>query len=178
MKEKDLDNTYMSEVGDGQKRMSTEPVEVDNGLDSIIVSNVTQTLSGGLTISVSDAMSVLDGFVVPAGTPIIAMKNKDTGETEFSPCPIDDSLSMNLNVSYQMVGIVTHSFVYGKKPVSISVAKAAHVNVDALCDEMESSLSNFPSIGSLFDKKKYKKIYISGNWHYPFCLTFEQFVAD
>lgn len=174
MKEKDLDNTYMSGLDDGQKRMSTDPVEVDNGLDSIIVSNVTQTLSGGMTISVSDSYSSLDGFVVPAGTPIKKFKNEETGTTDVIPCPNAEALSGALQDSVTIVGIATHSFVYGKKPVTISVAKAAHVNVDALCDAIEESVNKFPTMVGMFNKEQYKKSYIAGNWHHPLCLTFEQ----
>ena len=167
MKEKELDNTYMSEVGDGQKRLSTDPVEVDNGLDAIIVSNVTQTLSGGMTIAQSQGEdSENPDIIIPAGTPI------GQGESELFPLFISAMLKQTAQEPQVIIGVATRSFVYSLKPTNISIAKAAHINVDALCDALEESLANIPDMN--FDKVNYKKNYISENWHQNLCLTFEQ----
>ncbi|MCQ2383579.1 MAG: hypothetical protein MJZ96_01680 [Paludibacteraceae bacterium] len=160
MKEKELDNTYMSEVGDGQKRLSTDPVEVDNGLDSIIVSNVTQTLSGGMTLTAPEYFGDREN-VVPAGTPIVKMSEGGMSAV----IPYVPTSSQELNV----IGIAMRSFVFSRKPVLVSIAKAAHVNVDALADALEKT-NEYSSL----DREMFKEAYIYGAWHKSLCLTFEQ----
>lgn len=160
MKEKDLDNTYMSEVGDGQKRMSAEPVEVDNGLDAIIVSNVTQTLSGGMTIAAPSVYGDKKTFVV-AGTPIVKVSEEGiTAVTPYLP-----TKNQNVNV----VGVAMRSFVYSTEPVSIPIAKAAHINVYALADELEKQEDY-----SGLNREEFVDAYVYGIWHKSLCLTFEQ----
>lgn len=160
MKEKELDNTYMSEVGDGQKRMSAEPMEVDNGLDAIIVSNVTQTLSGGMTLAAPELFGDRENFV-PAGTPIIRLS--EGGQSAIIPYVPTSTQDMNV------IGIAMRSFVFSKKPVLVSIAKAAHVNVDALADALEKTAEY-----SSLDREMFKEAYIYGDWHKSLCLTFEQ----
>ena len=167
MKEKELDNNYMSEVGDGQKRLSTDPVEVDTGLDAIIVSNVTQTLSGGMTIAAPKEMGDQGlKLYIPAGTPIVNGEGMILTVTDAQ-----DLKSLNDNVG--VIGIATRSFLFSEKAECVSVAKAAHVNVDALCDAIAESYKEFFNDES-FDKDTYKEAYINGNWHKTLCLTFEQ----
>lgn len=161
--EKELDNNYMSGLDDGQKRMSTDPVEVDNGLDSIIVSNVTQTLSGGLTIA---AGSDAEGSVCfPAATPIIKYQGivLPMANPEFLALP-----------DAKFIGVSVHSFVYGKEPTTISVAKAAHINVDAFIEEYAKALEETGSSVQESAKSQMKNLYIGGDWHKSLCLTFEQ----
>lgn len=177
MKEKELDNTYMSEVGDGQKRLSTDPVEVNNGLDAIIVSNVTQTLSGGLTIALPNVAGANSlEVLIPAGTPIIHDIDQETGKDYFLPA--FDWRALNTTKTGYYVGVASRAFVYGKNPVNVPIAKAAHINVDALCNELEKM---FAKIGQQFERENFKKAYIGdsyGNWHNSLSLTFEQSLGE
>lgn len=153
--EKELDNNYLASVEGAMKPLSHDAVEVNNDLDSIIVSNVTQTLSGGLTIVTESETAT----IIPSGTPIVLK----SGE----PTPITTASELTSAQGKDVIGVAVRSFVFGKTPSNISAAKSAHINVDALCDALAE-------MSESFDKAAFKTAYIGGGWHSTLCLTFEQ----
>ncbi|MCQ2348970.1 MAG: hypothetical protein MJZ98_00655 [Paludibacteraceae bacterium] len=154
MKEKELDNNYMASVQGAMKPLSHDGAEVSGGLDSIIVSNVTQTLSGGVTIDATE-----NPVFIPSGTPIVVVSGK--------PVPVTNASTLTSANTGAVVGVVVRSFEYGKTPSNVSVAKAAHINVDALCSALADVVDSF-------DKEAFKAAYINDDWHKNLCLTFEQ----
>lgn len=151
---KELDNSYHGEPHGATMPLSNDAINVGDGLDSILVSNVTQTLSGGMTIGTAETP-----VSIPAGTPIVMVGGE--------PTPVTSASTLTSANTGAVVGVAVRSFVYGVKPVSIAVAKSAHVNVNALCDALAETIGSF-------DKDAYKTAYINDDWHKNLCLTFEQ----
>lgn len=152
--EKELNNAYYQGMTSAMENLKNVDLEASNGWDDIIVSNVTQTISGGLTM-VTTATPIL----IPSGTPIVMVSG--------NPTPVTSATTLTSANTGAVVGVAVRSFVFGTEPVGIAVAKAAHINVEALCSALAETISSF-------DKDAYKTAYINDDWHKNLCLTFEQ----
>lgn len=152
--EKELNNAYYQGLTGAMANIKNVDLEASNGWDDIIVSNVTQTISGGLTIGTTETPAL-----IPAGTPIVMVSG--------NPTPVTNATTLTSANTGAVVGVAVRSFVYGTEPVGIAVAKAAHINVEALCSALAETISSF-------DKAAYKAAYINDDWHKNLCLTFEQ----
>lgn len=136
---KELDNSYLREPHGATKPLSNDAINVGNGLDTIIVSNIRQTKQGGgSVVANSDALEEMP--IVPAGTPlcaaegmifpaVIRMYEGGSGVSPFFGFGMDADTELNPE---NVVGILVRTHDFSKEPVcNDGVAVCAHVDAKA-----------------------------------------------